>query len=347
VIGRDLRQAIRSLLRTPGPTLTILLLLTLGIGLNTALFTLVNGAFLRPLPYKDESRLVFVWEVHPERGRVAVAPGSLALWRSASSTVESAAASFPWKMELARGEPEHVNTLLATDGYFPMFGVPPLLGRPLDAKDYAWVHGLSKWWGTGDTVVISEGFWKRNLGSDPSAIGQILRLDGKAFTVVGVMPAAFQAFWVDTDVWLPWVLSPEEWQDRESHELPVVARLRAGATREAAEAEISALYAGAASETGLPTKGWRVDLVPLRSMIVGDTGRTLLLLLGGAALVLLVTCSSVASLLLARAARRERDTAVRCSLGASPWPSPANLSSRAPCSPQSARSGARPSRSSP
>ncbi len=315
-IARDFRYAVRSLLHARGPTLGALVILALGTGLNTTLFSVVDAALLRPLPYPDADRLMLVSEKHPERGRLVVTPGNFADLRSAHNLFDEATASFPWEMHLAGdGEPERVRARLALDGYFSMLGVPALVGRTFEPPDYVGVHSLSESWRAGDVVVLSQGLWKRRFGSEPAITGQTVRLDGKPFTIIGVMPAEFETIWVGVDLWLPWVLSDEEWGDRRRHELPVMARLRHGVSREQAQAELSAMYARL--EQQYPEMiGWRAELHPLRDFLVGEARYGMLFLLGSAGVVLLIASTNVASLMLARAVGRQREIAISQALGA-------------------------------
>src|SRR5262249_49092280 len=242
-LGQDVRYAVRGLLRTPGFTALVLAILVLGGGLGAAIFTVVDAALLRPLPYPDPERLVWVSEGHPERGNGgALRPANFLDWRSQNGVLEGAAAFSPTIVELAGdGPPERLRVERVTEDFFPVLGVPALLGRTFAAGDYR-DAGRGRDPGTiaiGDAAVLAYGFWQRRFGGDPAAIGRTVRLNGKAVTVIGVMPDYFQGVGAACPLWLPWWLTPEQRENRQTHEFFAIARTKRDVGLARARAEMS------------------------------------------------------------------------------------------------------------
>jgi len=303
----DLRLALRQLRKAPGFAAVAVLTLALGIGACTALFSVVDGVLLRPLPYPGSDRLVMVREtLLPDFPSFSVSPGNYSSWKSAAQSFESLAAFHGASYALTgRGEPARIDAVRATGNYLSTLGLRPALGR-----DFAPEEDSP---GGAAVVLLGHGFWQRQFGGREDALGQTLQLDGKPFTVVGVLPPAFR----DADLLTPTALSAADLQNHGNHYLRVVGRLRAGTTREAAQAELAGIAAALTKQFPNSNKGWSVRTYDLLDWTVGGVRPVLWALLGAVAFLLLIGCANVANLQLARAAARHREFAVRSALGAS------------------------------
>lgn len=310
-IRKQLYAAVRHLAKTPGFSLTAILVLACGIGPNTAIFSIVNAVLLKPLPIPDSDRVAMVWETYLQKGfRMLPASGPNYLdWKNQNHVFEDLAAGFMLPEYgfniFAGGEPERVQAVRLTANYFPVMRLRPLLGRPfLPDEDRP---------GGGHAVMISNGLWQRRFGSDTQIIGKSLALDGISYTIVGVTPQEVHTLG-NFDLVLPLALSADE--KRFNHFIGVIGRLKPGVTLRQANVEIATISQRLAQQYPDTNAGWGAVVTPMTDIVSGQIGPILLILLGAVGFLLLIACANMASLLLARAATRKRDLAVRMALGA-------------------------------
>jgi predicted permease len=313
-VTRDARHAARGLWRSPGFSFAVILTLAIGIGANTAVFSVVDQLLLRPLPYPHGDRLAIVDEWSIGLGKSAdVSPANWLDWQRASGTFRGFAA---WQPTLFRmtgaGEPRRVFAQLVSSEFFPVLGVAPLLGRFISAADDR---------PDGPRVaVISYRAWQEQLGGDPRAIGRTIQLDERPYEIVGVMPAGFRFVQQDIDVWTAFQLDrTRPWRETtDGRFIKVLGRLADGATISTARAEMEGIARSLASRYTF-NRNMSVTVTPLREVLTGQVRASVLVLFAGVGVLLAIACFNVANMLLARSAARQREVAIRASLGAGAW----------------------------
>jgi predicted permease len=311
---QDLKYGLRVLRKSPGFAAAAVLVLALGIGANTAIFSLVNAVLLRPLPLPEPERLMLVWHVPPAKSfpgvtRFSVSAANFLDWREQNHSFTGMAALGRPSMNLTGGtQPESLTAGAVTGDFFSVAGVSPTIGRVFgEEEDHP---------GHEKVVVLSYAFWQGHFGSNKNAMGQRLTLDGEPYTVIGVMPPKFD-FPPQAQLWVPMAWTDKQRAVRGDHNDAVIARLRPGVEIKQAQAEMDTISARLQQQYPVDDAGWGAVVVPLREELVGDIRPALLVLLGAVAFVLLIACANVANLTLAKTWGRRKEIAIRTVLGAS------------------------------
>jgi len=314
-LWQDLRYGARMLMKNPGFTSIAVLTLALGIGANTAIFSVINAVLLRPLPYTEPDQLVRIYEKETDTAvsseRQEVAPANFLDWRRQSRTLVEIAA---WgQEEQALASQDHADPVVAafvSANFFSVLGISPLQGRVFTSEEDKSDRD--------DVVLLGYGLWQRRFGGDPNLVGQRVNLDGSQYTVVGIMPAGFQ-YPRGAEIWTPLALNANQTQMREAHFLKVIARRRQSASLAQVRAEMESIAGSLAQQYPATNKNWTVNVVPLLEDEVRQVRTTMLLLVSAVGMVLLIACANVSSLLIARGATRRMEITIRSALGAGRW----------------------------
>jgi putative ABC transport system permease protein len=323
----EIKVALRALAKSPGFTIIAIATLALAIGANSAVFSLINALLVRPLPYQQPARLALIWEKFAAQGldRIPVSPPEYLDLEKAFKSGSQLAAFTYQTFNFGSGDlPERISGVLVTPTLFPLLGVEPIKGRTFAREEQGEGHD--------DMIVISERLWQRRFNSDPSMIGKSLLLNGRSYTVIGIMPTKFEfpiplfgvqgnQFAERVDIWKPVAFTAMELKDRGNRSYGLITRLRSDVSPVKAQAELDTIMADwiRAYPDNYKNSGFGARIYPLQDQVVGGMRSGLAILLGAVIFVLLIACANLATMLLARASERERELAIRIALGAARW----------------------------
>jgi putative ABC transport system permease protein len=306
---RNVRYALRTLARTPGFTVAVVLTLALGIGANSAVFSAINAVLLQPLPFPDGDRLLHLRQTQERSAETKIAPIRLEDWNRLNSTFEVITGYYMEDVSETSGDlPEKVRRAWVAPRFLEVWGIPPALGRGFTGAEHQT--------GGPPAVLISDRYWRRRFAADPNVLGRTVRIASASFPIVGVMPASFLFPDRGVDLWFPVVLSSQLAQVRYAIRYVGIGRLKPGVTLEQARANLSAVQTQLGEQYPETDSKLGVEVVPLKEVTVSSVRSSLWLLFGAVSVLLLITCTNIAALLLSRAAHRLQEMSVRLSLGA-------------------------------